>query len=419
LHHLLESLQKHLGRRSDEQARAASEAVRELDAVAQDWKQIRHETRPEPFQRHIDLFGEQSVFADLARDRIARLHVFRKHGEIVVQPEPPAPGPVERAVDQARTNPTLAIVAAGILALALLVLAITSLFSPTRKPGPPPSPEDKPVAQRPVVGVPPPQPPPAEPGACHGPPQKLTHLARFCDKRGTEMIVIEGGTLRMGSEAGSRHEKPVRDVTIARFAIGVKEVTVAEWQACVAEKLCRPLPSSEDGRLPVRNITWRDVVEGDGRYRGFLAYLNGKLADAYRLPSEAEWEFAARGGVSTKFSWGDQWDADKANAANRRRGPEPVGAYLSYGFGLHDVHGNVWEMVADCWHDTYLNAPLNQRAWRSENGGDCSLMVIRGGAWDSFEDRLRLTARHSSQRNQPTDTIGFRVARSLPAEPAR
>ena len=128
------------------------------------------------------------------------------------------------------------------------------------------------------------------------------------------------------------------------------------------------------------------------RRGGFLAWLNERHAPEgvrYRLPSEAEWEYAARAGTTTAYWVGDEISHQQANFDNgdsdfegADRGQTlPIGSFQANPFGLHDVHGNVWEWVQDCWHDSYRNAPLDGSAWMNDNTGDCSLAVLRGGSW--------------------------------------
>ena len=201
-----------------------------------------------------------------------------------------------------------------------------------------------------------------------------------------EMVVVPAGSFMMGSDESSS-EKPRHRVTIAKpFAVGKHEVTFAEWDACVVAGGCggghRPYDRGWGrGRRPVINVSWDDA-------KAYVLWLNRKTGKQYRLPSEAEWEYAARAGTTTRYSWGDDIGRNRANCANcgsrwDNEQTAPTGSFRANVFGLHDVHGNVWEWVEDCWSGDYPGAPSDGRAW---TGGDCGNRVLRGGSWD-FNDR--------------------------------
>ncbi|MDP7667508.1 MAG: SUMF1/EgtB/PvdO family nonheme iron enzyme, partial [Rhodospirillales bacterium] len=203
-----------------------------------------------------------------------------------------------------------------------------------------------------------------------------------------QMVVIPAGNFRMGSpsdEAGrSAAEGPVHEVIIARpFALGRYEITFAEWNACVAERGCSARPGEafrQSGDHPMLNLAWREV-------RAYLRWLSGRTGARYRLPSEAEWEFAARAGTTTAYFWGDDFGSGNTYCCNTDAtwdaGPAtlPVGSYPANPFGLHDTLGGAWEWTEDCWHESYDGAPTDGRAWTE--GGDCRRRVIRGGAWNA------------------------------------
>ena len=196
-----------------------------------------------------------------------------------------------------------------------------------------------------------------------------------------EMVAIPGGSFRMGDLSGDGRdwEGPVHVVTIAPFEMGKYEVTFSQWDACVADGGCSHVPDDEGwgrGNRPVINVSWDDV-------QGFIAWLNTKTGGGYRLPTESEWEYAARAGSESKYSWGNELGSNRANCdkeycGDRWEKTAPVGAFASNAWGLHDMHGNVWEWVEDCWNDSYVGAPGDGSAWRS---GSCSQRVIRGGSW--------------------------------------
>lgn len=238
-----------------------------------------------------------------------------------------------------------------------------------------------------------------------------------------EMVVIPAGSFTMGSPSNevdrSDHEGPRRDVRIARpFAMGVYEVTFAQWDACAAAGYCtRGVDDAGWGRgaRPVMNVSWDDV-------QAFLRWMNSQVdGNPYRLPSEAEWEYAARAGSDTAFWWGNRISPDQANYDGNfayNNGPTgvyreqtlPVGSFAANPFGLFDVHGNVWEWVQDCYVDGYAGAPRDGSA-RSSSG--CSLRVLRGGSWFNFPWFLRSAFRYRDWPVNRFIIFGFRLARTL------
>src|SRR5262249_15578848 len=209
------------------------------------------------------------------------------------------------------------------------------------------------------------------------------------------MIVIPAGKFVMGSPENEqdRHasEGPPHEVTIANpLAVSRFEVTFAEWDACAAAAACPQLPDSWGRKdLPVINVSWSDAK----RYANWLSQLTGK---EYRLLTEAEWEYAARAGAATPYSWGDDPATGLANCngCGRQwdgRQPAPVGSLKPNAFGLHDIHGNVWEWVEDSWHENYGGAPTDGSAWLGD--GDPNYRVIRGGSWRNETEHVRAAAR--------------------------
>jgi formylglycine-generating enzyme required for sulfatase activity len=231
------------------------------------------------------------------------------------------------------------------------------------------------------------------------------------------MVVVPAGSFLMGSpqsEPGHRaFEQPQHRVAIARrFAIGKFEVTFAEWDACAAHGDCDSHISDNGfgrGRHPAINVTFDDAE----RYARWLSQMTGK---PYRLPSEAEYEYAARAGAATAYPWGDAIGTDNAdcNGCGSRfddMETAPVGSFSANRFGLYDMVGNVYEWVADCLHANYRGAPSDGSAWMA--GGACNSRMIRGGSWADDPVDLRSAARPWSPAAVRRSFIGFRVARTL------
>ena len=239
-----------------------------------------------------------------------------------------------------------------------------------------------------------------------------------------EMVLIPGGSFRMGdlSGEGDDDEQPVRTLTVRPFWLGKYEVTFAQWDACWADRGCRNRNPDFDRREVV-------VADDHGRGRGhgpvsnvdrydaqlYIDWLNSKTNGGYRLPSEAEWEYAARTGGTTEYGWGNDVGSNRANCDNDDCGDRyeytaPVGSFPANAWGLHDMHGNVWEWVQDCRHDSYAGAPNDGSAWMNTKGG-CDYYVIRGGSWQNGARVLRSANRAGRFIISREDTIGFRVAR--------
>ena len=229
-----------------------------------------------------------------------------------------------------------------------------------------------------------------------------------------EMVVIPSGSFRMGdlSGAGQNDEKPVHDVRIDySFAVGKYEVTQDEWQAVMGSN-----PSHfKGGRNPVEVVSW------DGA-KSFVRKLSARTGKTYRLLSESEWEYMARAGTSSAFYTGSTISPSQANfdgnstyngssKGEYRKRTVAVGSFGANKFGVHDVHGNVWEWVEDCWHDSYSGAPSNGNAWTS--GGDCAKRVLRGGSWYGGPWDLRSAYRGRLDTSGRINNIGFRIARTL------
>ena len=239
-----------------------------------------------------------------------------------------------------------------------------------------------------------------------------------------EMVVIRAGAFMMGSSDDEAertpYERPQHWVTVPRpFAVGKYEVTFAGWDACVAGGGCGGYRPDDEGwgrgRRPAVNVSWDDV-------KSYVEWLSRKTGQEYRLLSESEWEYVARAGTTGPFHFGrtistDQanYDGDYAYGSGRKgvaRGKTvPVGSFPANGFGLHDVHGNVWEWVEDCWHGDYSGAPADGSAWLSS--GDCGKRVLRGGSWFNWPRNLRSALRSGGTAGNRSYSTGFRIARTF------
>jgi formylglycine-generating enzyme required for sulfatase activity/serine/threonine protein kinase len=225
-----------------------------------------------------------------------------------------------------------------------------------------------------------------------------------------KMITISGGSLQMGSDNGGSNEKPVHTVTIQSFNMGQSEITFTQWDACVDGGGCTYKPHDEGwgrGNRPVINVSYKDIA-GE-----FIPWINKTTGNSYRLPSEAEWEYAARAGRTSRYSWGYTINCSQARygylsgECKKRQNTDRVKSFLANPFGLHDMHGNVWEWTQDCWNDNYSSAPNSGEAW---NKGDCSQRVLRGGSWLSRPDALRSAYRFRNSTTVRNNDLGFRLA---------
>ena len=220
-----------------------------------------------------------------------------------------------------------------------------------------------------------------------------------------EMVFIPGGAFSMGS-GDDPSEKPIHQVTIKSFAISKFPITVREWNACVAAKSCTYTPTGKDD-APVTNLSWTDTQQ-------FVDWLSKVTQKPFRLPTEAEWEYAARGGTRSKFWWGDQLQASMANCKGcnepyQASQPLTVGSFKPNPFGLYDMGGNVHQWVADCWHENYQGAPSDGSAWVES---DCLSRVIRSGSWKNDPSYVRPSNRDHYDATVRYPTHGLRIAYS-------
>jgi formylglycine-generating enzyme required for sulfatase activity len=250
-----------------------------------------------------------------------------------------------------------------------------------------------------------------------------------------ELVVIASGSFAMGSdteESGHGDEKPRHQVTIARpYALSKFEITFAQWDACTADGACVAASDDGDGRgdRPVYNVNWDDA-------RAYAAWLSKRTGKNYRLPSEAEWEHAARAGTTTPWFWGAaEGSAGSSKActyanthdeSSKEAHPmyvwshhkcidgfgevAPVGQFKPNPFGLHDILGNLREWVQDCHHPGYDGAPIDGSPWNEEK---CDKRIVRGGAWIDGASTSRAAYRHPEDSGFRNYQIGVRIARDL------
>lgn len=267
-------------------------------------------------------------------------------------------------------------------------------------PKPEPAPAPKPVTK--------PAPPPVKPQPVQ---QSKVEEIKDCPSCPV-MLALPAGNFSMGTNRGERSEKPAHKVSIKKpFAIGKYEVTVAQWNACHKAGACSYRPDLDDpeDNSPARDISWSDAQE-------YVHWLSTVTKKPYRLPTEAEWEYAARGGTDTTFWWGNKVGVGQANCKNcggkwSKKSPAITDAFPPNPFGLHGTSGGVWEWVADCWHKTYQGAPRDGTAW---SRSDCRENVIRGGAWRNDASYVHSASRFKYDTHVRYLMNGFRVARTLP-----
>ena len=229
---------------------------------------------------------------------------------------------------------------------------------------------------------------------------------------GPEMVVIPAGRFRMGCLSNDDdcvdREKPVHEVAIAQpFALSVHEVTFEDY-----DRFTYPNRVADDGwgrgRRPAINVSWDDAQD-------YVQWLSAQTGGTYRLPSEAEWEYAARAGTTTNYHWGDEIGANRAHCYScgsqwSADQTAPAGSFAPNRFGLYDMHGNVREWVADCSNASYRGAPSDAGPWL---GDDCTERVLRGGSWFSYPRNLRAANRYWYATGVRVSIVGFRVARTL------
>jgi len=392
------------------------------------WESIKNSTHAEDYKAYLQAYPD-GRFASLARARAAR------YAETSPPAAPPAP-PVE-AMDVQYEAVTRANVRKAPSSHAELVGGLdrgdrvhitgrtqdknwyrielaggttgfvyhTLIQEPVAAPSPAPVPVPAPKPAPPVAT--PTAPPPARaPAVAHG-----SKSIRDCENC-PEMVVVQPGSFIMGDNHGDRSERPAHRVRISKpYAIGEYEVTLAQWNACVQAEACKAVTSTTGSpdKSPARDISWSDAQR-------YVRWLSKQTGQNYRLPTEAEWEYAARAGTGTRYWWGETMQAGKANCKGcggdwSNDAPVNVDALPPNPFGLYGMNGGVWEWVEDCWHKDYDGAPTDGSAWSSS---DCRENVIRGGAWRNDSTYAHSSSRFTYDNNVRYLLNGFRVAKSLP-----
>jgi formylglycine-generating enzyme required for sulfatase activity len=217
-----------------------------------------------------------------------------------------------------------------------------------------------------------------------------------------EMTDIPAGSFTMGSTTGAGDERPVREVEVPAFRMSIHEITLAEYNRFLRATGNEPFGASDPSR-PVAGIGWTDAV-------AYTAWLTELTGTTYRLPTEAEWEYAARAGTESEFNTGDTLEklanCIGCNTEWENKSAAPVGSFPANAFGLHDMHGNVWEWVQDCWSDDYSGHDNTARAIES---AECDSRILRGGSWYNEQSFARSSYRAHEPPEYTASGVGFRV----------
>lgn len=227
-----------------------------------------------------------------------------------------------------------------------------------------------------------------------------------------KMQPVEPGKYRQGRthERNNPSERPVREVQMKKFSIGKYEVTFEEYKRFAIATSRLPFPSDSSwgrGRRPVIYVSWDDA-------KAYAKWLSQETGKRYRLPTESEWEYAARSEGQDEIWAGTSNEKELNNyAVYRADRTEPVGSKNPNSLKLHDMSGNVWEWVEDCWHVSYQDAPTDSSAWLEAKGGECARRVVRGGSWSNSPEFLRASDRSWGNADSRSGIIGFRLVHEL------
>lgn len=342
------------------------------------WESIKDSNHTSDYEAYLEAYPK-GRFSALARSRIERLRTSAPKAEPPAEGVRPAPPPARKPPEAVRPAP----------------VPVPAAPPPVAAPVTPKPPADKHAPPRETAA------PPAAP------------LGELKDCPHCPVLVsLPRGSFTMGNNAGDRSERPARLVSIATpFAIGKYEVTAEQWNACADAGACPRVDTVAGAgkNTPARDLSWDDAQ----RYVQWLSSATGKR---YRLPTEAEWEYAARGGSGARYWWGEQMQPGKAACRDcgepwKQDAPAAVGSFAPNPYGLHDVNGSVWEWVGDCWHNSFTGAPADARSWDEPN---CRVRVIRGGSWRDGADYMPSATRFKYDANVRYSQNGFRVVRELP-----
>ncbi|KVU84693.1 hypothetical protein WK75_28875 [Burkholderia ubonensis] len=344
------------------------------------WESIKDSKEAGDYEAYLKTYPN-GRFASLAQARLARLRAAA----------PKAPAPAQTA------SPTPAPAPVPVPAPASAAPASAAAAQPAHTPSSPAK-----------------APPPAAAAAPSAPQQKggatAANEIRDCPAC-PAMLAVSPGTFAMGSNSGDPSEKPAHRVTLDHsYALAKYVVTVAQWNTCRDAGACPRLPgdSNTAPNAPVRDLSWDDAQQ----YVKWLSKISGK---SYRLPTEAEWEYAARGGTATRYWWGNEMRPGNANCKDcgppwHAEAPDNVGSFVANPLGFYDMGGGVWEWVSDCWHNSYKNAPADGRSWDEPN---CQVRVIRGGSWRDGASYMPVSTRFKYDSSVRYSANGFRVARDM------
>ncbi len=336
------------------------------------WNSIEDETDPEDFEAYLKRYPE-GHFADLARNRLKKLRrAARAQSKAAAKGGDP---------NDVKLSPSPLVLGAIVAAIVAAAGGGFVLFRSLGNSGAAEAATDTIAEAGPVAGA-----------------------IKDCDTC-PELVSLAPATFRMGSAEDEPNrvgnESPQHEVSLPAYAIGKFEVTFDEWDACVDAGACRHSPSDRGngrGAMPVFGVSWADTNE-------YVVWLSRETGRNYRLPTEAEWEYAARGGTETAYWWGDRFDRTIAPSGR----PSAVSQLQTNAFELAGTLGNVREWVEDCYVNNYANAPTDGRA---VNDGDCSLRVIRGGSYEDEPAQHRAANRARVGRTIRDKSIGFRIATS-------
>jgi formylglycine-generating enzyme required for sulfatase activity len=353
------------------------------------WESIKDSNYPADYEAYLKAYPN-GRFATLAHARIDRLRAAASSPPVSTTPAAPPAAPATQSGHAAQPAPPVPAAHPATQASAATPPAHPAAAAPS--PTPPATAAAAPLAQKAVA---------------HPPSAGEIRDCAACPI----MVPVPAGTFAMGSNTDDPSEKPVHHVSIgAPFAIGKFPVTVEQWNACVAANACQKLtPESNTNKTaPARDVSWDDAQQ-------YVRWLSKATGQSYRLPTEAEWEYADRAGTTTAYWWGEHMRKGNANCKDcgdpwHKEGPENVGTFAANPLGLYDMNGGVWEWTADCWHNTYQGAPVDGHAWDSPG---CEMRVIRGGSWREGGDYMLSATRFKYSAGVRQSQDGLRVVKDL------